>query len=313
MGQDLIKPSASDLKNSKEEVNFILSLHLPDVLISIIASYLGAGINFRYQRQYRHQSRNNDLHHPFSVAVHDEHVYISDTDNHRIHIFERLSTRWVRSLGRKGENVGEFQFPSGVAMARDHLYVADRGNGRIQAIKLPQCITITATARGLFDPVGLVATANVLYVADCKNQRICALNCKDRMTQIWDISLAPAYPWDLALSSDEQFLFITGPMHCVLVISLKRREVIRTIGLRQGPGPLEFDHPTGAVCSEGELFVADQWNDRIQVVTTEGEFLKQFGSRGTPSGQFDGLYGLVIHSGELYVVDRSNHRVQVFA
>jgi len=67
----------------------------------------------------------------------------------------------------------------------------------------------------------------------------------------------------------------------------------------------------------GSIYVIDGDNDRIQVFDRNGQFLRQWGTRGTLPGQFDfgGIVsGIAIDpTGNIYVADAGNHRVQKFS
>ena len=68
-----------------------------------------------------------------------------------------------------------------------------------------------------------------------------------------------------------------------------------------------------AVDDQGYIFVADSGNNRIQIFTSDGNFLRSFGNWGSGSGEFKGLEGVAISSyGNILVCDRENHRIQVF-
>ena len=55
-----------------------------------------------------------------------------------------------------------------------------------------------------------------------------------------------------------------------------------------GSGDGEFNAQNGgvAVNEEEEVFVADYYNYRVQVISKEGVFLRKFGSKGEAPGQF---------------------------
>ena len=68
-----------------------------------------------------------------------------------------------------------------------------------------------------------------------------------------------------------------------------------------------------AVDNKGYLYVADCQLHCIQKFTLNGQFVSQFGSKGTAEEQFDGPFGLVLSQSELlFVCDSDNHRIQVF-
>ena len=67
------------------------------------------------------------------------------------------------------------------------------------------------------------------------------------------------------------------------------------------------------VDSEGNVWVADRANSRVQKFNSKGEYLMQFGTKGTGNGQFRYPQGLDIDSSSnVWVVDKLNNRVQKF-
>jgi DNA-binding beta-propeller fold protein YncE len=63
----------------------------------------------------------------------------------------------------------------------------------------------------------------------------------------------------------------------------------------------------------GNIYVADQYNNRVQVLDPEGNALFTFGSEGSEPGQFLQPIGIEVDEFEnIYVADSINSRVQVF-
>ena len=85
-----------------------------------------------------------------------------------------------------------------------------------------------------------------------------------------------------------------------------------------GAGPDTFNGPSDIlVAPNGNIFVADghggDTNARIVKLSSEGSFLKAWGTKGTAPGEFDSPHGLAMDSGgRLFVADRSNNRIQIF-
>lgn len=64
---------------------------------------------------------------------------------------------------------------------------------------------------------------------------------------------------------------------------------------------------------DGNLFVADEWLNRISVFTPEGHFLYKWGVSGSQEGHLQGPSGIAIDSnGHVFVTENLNHRVSVF-
>lgn len=84
-----------------------------------------------------------------------------------------------------------------------------------------------------------------------------------------------------------------------------------------------FNLPRGITADgEGNIYVSDTQNERIEKFDKSGKFLSAFGSKGSAEGQFNvmaedavgtGPSGMAVDaSGNLYVADTWNHRVQKF-
>jgi hypothetical protein len=78
-----------------------------------------------------------------------------------------------------------------------------------------------------------------------------------------------------------------------------------------------FNTPDGlALDQQGNLYMMDSGNRRIQKFDSDGHFITTWGSRGSDDGQFDclGLPCMVAVDGQVnvYVTDSGNHRIQKF-
>jgi len=78
--------------------------------------------------------------------------------------------------------------------------------------------------------------------------------------------------------------------------------------------PGTFDRPTNAaVDSEGNVYVTDTFNARVQVFTAEGEFIREWGKRGNSAGTFMRPKGIAIDADDhIYVADSDFNNVQLF-
>ena len=76
----------------------------------------------------------------------------------------------------------------------------------------------------------------------------------------------------------------------------------------------EFNSPSDIFLdSNGNMYVADSLNYRIQKFNSSGQFLMKFGSSGNTNGKFVTPYNLTLDaSGNIYVADTGNHRIQKF-
>jgi len=85
---------------------------------------------------YEGGSGPGELDQPCGVAVHADEVFVCDTWNHRISVFERASGAFLRSFGKRGREPGEFNYPCGIEIAHGRMYVTERSGKRLQALSL---------------------------------------------------------------------------------------------------------------------------------------------------------------------------------
>ena len=87
------------------------------------------------------------------------------------------------------------------------------------------------------------------------------------------------------------------------------------------PGPHEYAEHDGslvwpsaiALDKEGNVYVADEWLNRISVFSKDGEFLGKWGTPGDGEGQISRPSGLAFDKDDnIYLVDTGNNRVQRF-
>jgi len=89
---------------------------------------------FKYKREFaRLGPKAGECHTPQGIAWHKGQIYLADTRNHRIQIFDALSGKVLLVVGERGTGSGQLRLPADVAIDADGtIYVADSGNGRIQ-------------------------------------------------------------------------------------------------------------------------------------------------------------------------------------
>jgi hypothetical protein len=104
----------------------------------------------------------------------------------------------------------------------------------------------------------------------------------------------------------------------VLVYDADTFKLLRKIGTagknRTLTDPGDFAAPTNvAVDKDGNLYVADTLNDRVEVFDAEGAFIRAFGKNGDGPGEFTRPKGIAIDcDGHVWVADANLNRLQVF-
>ena len=87
----------------------------------------------------------------------------------------------------------------------------------------------------------------------------------------------------------------------------------------KGPGEFNFLRSNGdkigdvTLDSEGNIYVADNANQRIQKFDSNGKFLMEWGGQGVKDGQFLSPIGITVDGqGNIYVIDDSRDDIQKF-
>ena len=106
---------------------------------------------------------------PRGVTLYDNQVYVCDSDNHRIQVFD-LDLNFVRSIGSRGKGRGEFGAPYDVTFdTAGNMYVAEWGNGRVQVMDTSGQFIRSFGQEGegkLGGPSGLHIDDKYVYVSD---------------------------------------------------------------------------------------------------------------------------------------------------
>jgi outer membrane protein assembly factor BamB len=117
-------------------------------------------------------------------------------------------------------------------------------------------------------------------------------------------SLGLLYPEDLAIGPDGN-IYVTDNSDRVTIISPQGTVLGRWGSQGAGPGQFRFTGPVGdphgriAVGPSGQIYVSDSGNDRVQVFTARGRFVKQFGTDQLLNPDFLAVDG----AGNTYILD----------
>ena len=204
---------------------------------------------------------------------------------------------YLGTFGTSGSGSGQFNHPEGVAVAPGgDIWVDDKDSSRIEKFSASGTFIAAygsaGTGDGQFSNAWGIAvnqsTGNV-YVSDTGNNRVQELGSSGEFIE--------AIGWGV---TDGKAELEVCKASCKAGIA--------------GSGNGQLDQPFGlAVESTGDLWVADGDNNRVQELSPEGTYVRQFGSKGSGNGQLNEPTGVVISEGEIYVVDCENDRVEEFS
>ncbi len=254
----------------------------------------------------------------------------------------------VTKAGHKNGAVAtaQFNFPTGLVVDKNgSVYVADQNNNRVRVVFNKQVADVAgsgasgyldgpAASAKFFDPMDVAVAANGdVYVADQLNDRIRRVS-KGKVTTFAGAGL-PGHkdgPAATALFSSPSGIAVDSKG--VVYVADQNNDRIRVIaagkvttlagsgtgGYKDGAAATaQFSDPSGvAVDSKGNVYVADQNNDRVRriaggkVTTIAGS--GTIGMKDGPalSAQFDTPIDVEVDAtGRVFVADQNNHAIRV--
>ena len=139
-----------------------------------------------------------------------------------------------------------------------------------------------------------------------------------KMLQAWsDVPVKSSHGIRLDAEGNVWLIDVAG--HKVLKMSPEGKVlmVLGAVGVGTGEQTAKyaFNRPTNvAFAPDGTFFISDGYgNSRVAKYTKDGEYIKQWGAKGTGDSEFNIVHDIVMDkAGLLYVADRENHRIQIF-
>jgi DNA-binding beta-propeller fold protein YncE len=182
---------------------------------------------------------------PTGLALDEEQqrLYVVDTHRHNVQVFDLETLEPIQTIGRRGNNEGEFNFPSNVAVGPNgRLYVVDTMNGRVQG----------------FDNEGRFILT---------------------FGQFGDIPGMFARPKGVAVDSEGHVYVVDSAFNNVQVFNDEGQILMHFSKYGGGRGDLIL--PSGiAIDGDDFIYVADSWNARIVTFEFLGKKHKERTGKG---------------------------------
>jgi sugar lactone lactonase YvrE len=293
-------------------------------------------------------SKPGEFHFPIGIAINaaDE-IFVTDFYNDRVQKFSTdgkllavipvLSTPGGIALSRSGD-----MYLSHFAEKKREERTADQISVYDATGKLLRQWGRTGSDNGEFDcPGGLAIHADGrVYVADQTNRRVQVFDAEGKFLAKWgeygtkegqfggivSIRSRVGGPQFLAFDSKGSLYTTEGSVGRVQKFTADGKFLLAWGDNEDKPGSFggaftgfkdrkaTLQGPVSICVDKHDRIWVSAVCGRIQQFTSDGEFLRGFGTAGTEPGQFYAPHGLAFDSrGQLYVVDAFNHRIQKFA
>ena len=167
----------------------------------------------------------------------------------------------------------------------------------------------------LKEPIGLeVGPDGTIFVADAGEAHVVAFDPTGTVKSVFGREGDLQNPTDAALSPNGRKLYVAdSKAHEVVVFDAENGELLSRFG-GNGSDPGQFAFPTSLTFGpDGDLFVVDQLNSRVQVLTANGEYVDELGSLGVSFGNLVRPKDVAVDEvGFIYVTDFAFNNFQLF-
>jgi DNA-binding beta-propeller fold protein YncE len=216
-----------------------------------------------------------------------------------------------------GEDTGgrRLKQPYGVALFAGKLYVADSRAPGLATFDVAQHSFSLMAGSGngrMKRPINVTIDADgTKYVADTGHNQVLVYDRADRFTGAFG-TLQQFKPVDTAIAGERLYV-VDIEHHQVQVLDKRSGKRLFTFG-KAGSGDEDLFQPTNiAIGPDGDVYVVDTGNYRVQRFTAEGVRVRSYGAIGTGLGSFARPKGIALdRAGRLYVGDAAFENVQVF-
>jgi DNA-binding beta-propeller fold protein YncE len=244
---------------------------------------------------------------PASLSAYGDELIVADAVNHRVQVFSQ-NGKYLYQFGRHPtsahEGAGRLHYPMILARQAggDLVVVCEKFEERCQLFDLKQ---VKKSYQDVTDNAWWQKYPYFHYRTSAQILRAPVAQSGPSVMSFVAKPAAEQKTHQLLVMSEEE-------LHRVVVMNLTKPADSYAFG-EYGSGQGQFKMPQGAhVDPFGRIWVSDTLNDRLQVFTDKGEFIKIVGARGSAPGQFNQPGELVIdREGTVYALDPGNGRVQV--
>jgi len=209
------------------------------------------------------------------------------------------------------------------ADSKGNIYAADQAVGAIFIFPKTESDPLQLIKNGSEAHFGLINGLAMddndrLFVTDLKLHHVLVFNANHALEASFGTEQLVS-PGGIAIDTTNRFVYVVDTQQDqVLVFDADSYKFLRKIGTggkkHTLTGPGEFSLPTNAaVDSEGNVYVTDTLNNRVESFDADGTFISEFGKPGDGPGHFARPKGIAVDcDGHIWVADEVQSRVQVF-
>lgn len=205
--------------------------------------------------------------------------------------------------------------PFAVAHEKDFIYVVDSKFKKVVTIDLKKATMgffPSERMGSLQEPMGIFVDADgSKYVADLGRGQVVAYDAQNKYLRAYGANNEYKIT-DVAVDGERVYIS-DSQLHEIVVLNKTSGEVVQRIG-GKGKEDGKFRFPSFlSLDQEGNLFVTDPLNFRVQMFNRSGEFVRFFGyPEAGPGGMVRPKGHAISRDGKLYLVDAGMEITQIF-
>lgn len=276
-----------------------------------------------------------NLRRPYSVSTDSQaNIYISDTDNHRMLVFDSRGN-FIRRIGEK-KGKANLRAPYGSVVDEENklVYIADfvarqififTLDGKFKS-RFPGNASAPTYGSDGFAPYDIDLYKKKLYVTSING--IFVFNEKGKLLKRWGSQGAGIgqfnFPNGIAVNKENGDIFVTDTLNRRVVAMNNNGKIRWIVGrpdilvkmkkVKEKAGKIAsfFQFPRNiSIGNDGNLYIVDTFSFNIIIITQDGKLVSYVGERGVEDGKFNFPGGLdIAKDGVIYIADRENQRVQ---
>jgi DNA-binding beta-propeller fold protein YncE len=222
---------------------------------------------------------------------------------------------FIQFVAGDDSKVQQLKQPYGVGMFEGKLYVVDSRAPGLAVFDLvkQRFELVTGAPNGRMKrPINItIDTDGTKYVTDTGRDQVLVFDRDDRFVAAYGTE-GQIKPVDTAIAGDRLYV-VDIQHHQVQVLEKRTGKFLFKFG-SAGSKVGELFHPTNiAIGADGDVYVVETSNFRVQRFTAEGKPLRVYGEIGNERGNFSRPKGIALdRSGRLYVGDSAFQNVQIF-
>jgi len=267
------------------------------------------------------------------MTIYDEKLYVADTDNHRIVVYDLENNEKLLTFTSPIQNycdsthtwtkvvtdctVEMRNLPTSIEIMDEKIFVAYGFQNEIQVFDLDGTYLwkfgSSGTKSGQFNsPHRLAASNNELFVADLENYRI----------QVFDLDGNFLRQFETHNNSIKQFskpidvyaydsqIFVVDQHHALILVFDLNGKLMKEFPVNQNLS--NTSEPYGVFVYDDLIFVSDIGDHSVKIFDLDGNFVKQFGQYGDRYGEFKRPSLAITDGIRIFVSDVQNYRIQIF-